>query len=126
LRKGGLSKNGLDYGHYFVTTDGTHIVTLPFGYAGGYQPAMAKNGKVIIYHILYPITGRICMDQIMIDIVKNKEVYRGNEVILVGSCDSHTIIFLILPNGVMRVFTSSCLRFPIGSNVDALILTHYF
>ena len=84
---------GLGYGHNFIAHQGTRIVTLPVGYADGYQRAMGPNGKVIINDTLYPIAGRICMDQMMIDLGPHGEAYKGDEVILVGSSPSNTITF---------------------------------
>lgn len=81
------------YGQNFVASDDTRIVTLPVGYADGYQRAMGTKGKVIIHDTLYPIAGRICMDQMMVDIGPRGEAYKGDEVILVGSSDSQTISF---------------------------------
>ena len=68
-------------------------MTLPVGYADGYQRAMGPKGKVIIGDILYPIAGRICMDQMMIDIGRNGEAYKGDQVILVGSSNNQSISF---------------------------------
>jgi alanine racemase len=85
--------SGVGYGHNYVAKEDTRIVTLPVGYADGYQRAMGPKGKVIINDTLYPIAGRICMDQMMIDIGRHGEAYKGDEVILVGSSKSHTITF---------------------------------
>ena len=84
---------GIGYGHNFVASEGTRIVTLPVGYADGYQRAMGPNGKVIINDQVYPIAGRICMDQMMVNLGPDGEAYKGDEVILVGSSPSHTITF---------------------------------
>jgi alanine racemase len=84
---------GIGYGHNYVAQNNTRIVTLPVGYADGYQRAMGPKGKVIIGDILYPIAGRICMDQMMIDIGRNGEAYKGDQVILVGSSNNQSISF---------------------------------
>ncbi|MFT6361488.1 MAG: alanine racemase, partial [Candidatus Paceibacteria bacterium] len=84
---------GLGYGHNYIAPEGTRIVTLPVGYADGYQRAMGEKGKVIIDDMLYPIAGRICMDQMMIDLGSDGEAYKKDEVILVGTSEHHTITF---------------------------------
>lgn len=84
---------GIGYGHRFVANKGTRIVTLPVGYADGYQRAMGVSGMVIINDNLYPIAGRVCMDQMMIDIGPNGEAYKGDEVILVGRSKHQEITF---------------------------------
>ena len=84
---------GVGYGHNYVAKEDTRIVTVPVGYADGYQRAMGLKGKVIINDTLYPIAGRICMDQMMIDIGSQGEAYKGGEVVLVGSSATHIITF---------------------------------
>jgi len=83
----------IGYGHHFKTDSGTRIVTLPVGYADGYQRAMGTQGKVIIRDTMYPIAGRICMDQMMVDIGLDGTAYKGDEVILVGGSENYSISF---------------------------------
>lgn len=82
---------GIGYDHKFVAEKPTRIVTLPVGYADGFQRAMGEKGKVILRDTIYPIAGRVCMDQMMIDIGPHGTAYKGDEVILVGSSDTQTI-----------------------------------
>jgi alanine racemase len=84
---------GVGYGHHYIAQEDTRIVTLPVGYADGYQRAMGPKGKVIINDHIYPIAGRICMDQMMVDIGIEGEAYKADEVILVGLSKSHNISF---------------------------------
>lgn len=84
---------GIGYGHNYVAEKDTRIVTLPVGYADGYQRAMGPRGKVILRDTYYPIAGRICMDQMMIDIGRNGEAYKRDRVILVGASDTKEITF---------------------------------
>ena len=84
---------GIGYNHRYIAKQDTRIVTLPVGYADGYQRAMGEYGKVIINDQLYPIAGTICMDQMMIDIGRYGEAYCGDEVILVGKSAHQNISF---------------------------------
>ncbi len=84
---------GIGYGHSYVTKKDTRIVTLPIGYADGYQRNITSKGKVIINNNKYPIVGRICMDQMMVNIGIDGEAYCGDEVILVGSSKNDKIDF---------------------------------
>ena len=54
---------------------------------------MGPKGKVIIRDTMYPIAGRVCMDQMMINLGPDGEAYKGDEVILVGSSPSRAITF---------------------------------
>lgn len=84
---------GIGYGHHYVADQGVRIVTLPVGYADGYQRAMGPHGKVILRDQIYPIAGRICMDQMMIDLGPDGEAYKRDEVILVGKSKNQEITF---------------------------------
>ncbi|MCI5051076.1 MAG: alanine racemase [Candidatus Pacebacteria bacterium] len=84
---------GIGYGHHFVAEDDTRIITVPVGYADGFQRAMGTKGHVILRDILYPIAGRVCMDQMMVDIGRNGTAYKGDEVILVGESENQKITF---------------------------------
>lgn len=84
---------GIGYGHKYTAKQDTRLVTLPVGYADGYQRAMGPKGQVIINNMVYPIAGGICMDQMMIDIGPDGEAYKRDQVILVGKSPSQKITF---------------------------------
>ena len=60
------------------------IATLPIGYADGYIRAY-KGFNVEIHGQLAPVAGRVCMDQVMVDVTDIKDIKIGDEVILFGS-----------------------------------------
>ena len=74
----------IGYGREFVAERDSLIATLPIGYADGYIRAY-KNFHVEIRGKLAPIAGRVCMDQVMIDVTDIDGVKVGDEVILFGS-----------------------------------------
>lgn len=73
----------ISYGLTYKTRSDTNIATIPVGYGDGYSRFLSNKGKVIINNKLYPIAGRVCMDQILIDL-GNDEYSLGEEVILFG------------------------------------------
>lgn len=75
---------GISYGHAYVTKKETTIVTLPVGYGDGYPRNLSNLAPVLIGGRQYKISGRICMDQILVD-VGNAKVKIGDEVVLIGS-----------------------------------------
>src|SRR5690606_35547934 len=75
---------GVSYGATYITKKDTQIATLPVGYADGYPRAMSSKGKVIIRGEYAPIIGRVCMDQIMVDVTDILGVSCGDTAILVG------------------------------------------
>ena len=75
---------GISYGHAYVTDRDTKIVTLPIGYGDGYQRNLSNLAPVLIRGKRFKVSGRICMDQMMVD-VGNLPVRIGDEAVLIGS-----------------------------------------
>ena len=74
----------IGYGREFIAKRDSLIATLPIGYADGYIRAY-KNFFVEINGQRAPIAGRVCMDQVMIDVTDIEGVKVGDEVTLFGS-----------------------------------------
>ena len=72
------------YGGTFTTNRPTLIATLPVGFADGYSRRLSNKGKVIIRGCEAPIIGRVCMDQMMVDVTDIPGVSRGDTVTLLG------------------------------------------
>jgi len=78
--KGG---NPVSYGSTWAPASPTRIITLPVGYGDGYMRAMSGQAEVILNGRRFPVVGRICMDQVMVDI-GSSSAYNGDEVVLLG------------------------------------------
>ena len=60
---------GVSYGATYVTEKPvTRIATVSVGYADGYPRALSSKGRVLIHGKYAPILGRVCMDQMMVDV----------------------------------------------------------
>lgn len=81
----------VSYGGTFTANASTKVATIPVGYADGYPRSLSNIGKVIIKNEYCPIIGRVCMDQMMVDISKLNNVSIGDEVILLGTMGDKTI-----------------------------------
>ena len=77
---------GVSYGATYVTEKPmTRIATVSAGYADGYPRALSNQGFVLIHGKKAPIIGRICMDQMMVDLsAVPGTVQEGDEAILWG------------------------------------------
>ncbi len=75
---------GISYGHDYVTRKETRVATLPVGYGDGYPRNLSNKAPVLIKGRRFKVCGRICMDQIMVD-VGDFPVKIGDEVVLIGS-----------------------------------------
>lgn len=74
----------ISYGGTYVTTAPTQVATIPVGYADGYSRSLSGKFYVLIHGKKAPILGRICMDQLMVDVTGIPEVKVGDQVTLVG------------------------------------------
>ena len=75
----------IGYGHTYTALEDEYIATLPIGYADGLIRANQGRQVYIAGHY-YPIVGRICMDQMMVDITGLDGVREGDVATLIG-CD---------------------------------------
>jgi alanine racemase len=75
---------GVSYGHTYVTSRAATIVTAPIGYGDGYPRNLSNIAPVLIGGKRYKISGRVCMDQIMVDVGSHK-VRQGDEIVLIGA-----------------------------------------
>lgn len=76
--------NPVSYGRTWAPDDMTRVVTVPVGYGDGYFRSMSGKASVGIRGQRYPVVGRICMDQVVVDIGWN-EAFNGDRVVLLGS-----------------------------------------
>ena len=73
----------VSYGWEYEADRDVTLATLPVGYADGYIRAY-KNGYAVIHGKAAPIVGRICMDQLMVDISGIDGVACGDEAVMMG------------------------------------------
>ncbi|MFN8136841.1 MAG: alanine racemase [Propionicimonas sp.] len=72
------------YGRTWTAPRDTWIATVPVGYGDGYSRLLSNRGRMLVRGRSYPIAGRVCMDQTMIDLGPDTDVTVGDEVVLVG------------------------------------------
>ena len=81
----------ISYGGTFVTTRPTRVATVPVGYADGYRRSLSGKFHVLIRGKQAPILGRVCMDQLMVDVTDIPDVALNDRVVLVGKSGSEQI-----------------------------------
>jgi alanine racemase len=74
----------VSYGATWAPEQDTRVVTIPIGYGDGYPRSLSSHGEVLIRGHRYPIVGRICMDQFMVDLGPQGTAYNEDEVVLIG------------------------------------------
>lgn len=73
----------VSYGSTWQSDKMTRVVTVPVGYGDGYFRTASGRAEVIIRGKRYPVVGRICMDQLMVNIGW-ETAYNNDEVVLLG------------------------------------------
>ena len=75
----------ISYGRTYTTKKKrTVVASLPVGYADGYNRLLSNQGEVLIKGRRFPVIGRVCMDQTMVDVTNLPLVKVGDEVVLWG------------------------------------------
>jgi alanine racemase len=74
----------VSYGSTWQADHNVRVVTVPVGYGDGYFRALSNVAQVIIRGKMHPVVGRVCMDQIMVNIEWDT-AYNGDEVVLLGA-----------------------------------------
>lgn len=73
------------YGHTWAAQRDGYLAVVPAGYADGMPRAMQNHLTVTIDGHEYPQVGRVCMDQILVDLGENPHgVKPGDEAVLFG------------------------------------------
>lgn len=78
------ANTGISYGHKFHTLRQSKIATLAVGYGDGLRRTPQNWGEVLCGGKRAPILGRVCMDQMMIDVSEIENVNVGDEIVLIG------------------------------------------
>jgi alanine racemase len=74
----------ISYGRKYFAPADTYIATIPIGYGDGYNRRMSNTGEVLIRGRRYTISGRVCMDIVMVDLGSHTDVELGDETVFLG------------------------------------------
>ncbi len=74
----------IGYGCTFTADRPMRIATVAVGYGDGYHRMVSNRGQVLIGGKRARIVGRVCMDQIMVDVTQNPETKPGDIAVLIG------------------------------------------
>jgi alanine racemase len=74
----------VSYGRTWTAPTDTVIATIPAGYGDGLPRALSGNHSVLIRGKAYPLVGRICMDQCMVNLGPETDIPRWEEVTVFG------------------------------------------
>lgn len=78
------ANEAIGYGGSFVTNRETTVATIALGYGDGYLRALSNKGQILLNGKRVNIIGRVCMDQLMVDVTDIPPVKSGDEAVLIG------------------------------------------
>ena len=81
----------VSYGSEWQSDKMVRVVTIPVGFGDGYFRSMTAKAEILIHGKRYPVIGKICMDQFMVNIDWDS-AYNGDEVILIGGDDENVCV----------------------------------
>jgi len=76
--------SSVSYGRTYTTTRPTPVALVPVGYGDGYHRLISNRGAVLIRGQRASVVGRVCMDNIIVDVTGIAGVQEGDEVVLLG------------------------------------------
>lgn len=82
---------GVSYGFTWHASRPTTIATLPLGYADGVHRVLSNKMQVLIGGRRCAQVGRVCMDQLMVEI-PDGDVRQGDEAVIVGAQAGERIV----------------------------------
>ncbi len=74
----------VSYGRKYTAPDERVIATVTCGYADGYSRAFSGRASMLVRGQAAPVVGRVCMDQLMLDVTGIPGVQAGDEVVAAG------------------------------------------
>lgn len=74
----------ISYGRTFTADREMRIATVTIGYADGYSRQLSSKGEILVHGKRCKIVGRVCMDQLMIDVSDVPQARSGDIVTLIG------------------------------------------
>ena len=78
------AQTSVSYGRQFVAQEQTKIATVPIGYADGYLRYLSLRASMLVRGKKVKIAGRVCMDQLMLNVTSVEEVQEGDIVTVFG------------------------------------------
>ena len=75
---------GVGYGQIYTATEKRKIATVAIGYADGFNRCLTDGGYILINGRRAPLVGKVCMDQIMVDVTDIDGISVGDKAVILG------------------------------------------
>jgi len=78
-------ETSVSYGRTYVSKEDMKLATVPIGYADGYMRSNSGKAQMIVNGKRVSLVGRVCMDQLVLDVSKIEDVKTGDVVTVFGA-----------------------------------------
>lgn len=83
----------VSYGRFYTAHRPTKIATVAIGYADGYERELSNKARMLVRGKYADVVGRVCMDQLMLDVTHIDGVKAGDVVTIVGADGGSRLTF---------------------------------
>ncbi|RKY13667.1 MAG: alanine racemase [Planctomycetota bacterium] len=84
--KGLPAGHPVSYGRSFIPQRHTRAAIISLGYADGYRRCFSNCAKMKIHEHFAPVIGRVCMDQVILDVTDIPNIQPGDMVTVLDNC----------------------------------------
>lgn len=81
----------VSYGRTFTAAEPMRVATVPIGYADGYNRLLSGRAEMLINGRRVKVIGRVCMDQLMLNVTGIPDISAGREVTVFGTEGEETV-----------------------------------
>lgn len=82
---------GAGYGLVWRAPSVSRIAAVSIGYADGFPRSLSNTGHALVHGRKVPIIGRVCMDQLLLDVTEAAGVCPGDEAVFIGKSRNEEI-----------------------------------
>lgn len=83
----------VSYGRAYTAARPRTIATVPIGYADGFGRELTNRARMLVRGEFADVVGRVCMDQLMLDVTHISGVKTGDEVTVIGRDGENSLGF---------------------------------
>lgn len=83
----------VSYGRCYTAHRKTKVATVPIGYADGFERELSNKARMLVRGQYAGVIGRVCMDQLMLDVTHIDGVEAGDTVTIVGRDGENSLSF---------------------------------
>ncbi len=82
----------ISYGRTYTASENRTVATVTIGYADGYARLLSNRATALVHGTACPVLGRVCMDQLMLDVTDVPETVKPGDIVTMFGTDGSLTI----------------------------------